>query len=147
VKAILLGEDRLGEAQSGQSVLMLLEDELDISRGDLFVNPSSRPAVAREIAATLCWLDESQASAGGRFLLRTGAREARCILEGIHSRLDLASLESRPAAALAMNDIAQVKLRLQHPIPIDPYSINPATGAFILVDEATNATVAAGLMR
>ena len=147
VRAILLGDETLTEAYSGQSVTLLLEDELDISRGDLFARPSERPALVRELKATVCWLDGTPANVGARFLLRTGARETRGILQAIHSRLDLNTLQSEAAATLAMNDIAEVTLKLQGPIAVDPYTENPANGAFILVLETTNATVAAGLVR
>jgi sulfate adenylyltransferase subunit 1 len=147
VRSILLGDDRLEEACTGQSITLLLEDELDISRGDLFAGPAERPALTRELTATLCWLGTAPAAPGARFLLRSGPRETRAVLQSIHSRLDLATLEACPAERLAMNDLAQVSLRLQGTLALDPYAVNPANGAFILIDETTNATVAAGLVR
>ena len=146
VKAIWLGEAALAEARQGQSVTLVLEDDLDITRGDLLAGPAP-PARARALEATLCWLAEAPAEAGARFLLRTGTRETRAVLRQIRSRLDLATLAAAPADHLEMNDVAEVQLALQAPVPADPFAANPATGAFILIDEHSNGTVAAGLIK
>jgi sulfate adenylyltransferase subunit 1 len=147
VKRIFLGAADLAEARAGQSVTLVLGDELDIGRGGLLVQPGAGPPPARELAATLCWLSPEPAAAGARFLLRFGPRETRAVLTNLRSRLDLASLQPLPVERLAMNDIAQVDLRLQGWLAADPYRTNPANGCFILIDEASNATVAAGLVR
>jgi len=147
VKAIRLGDEALAEAVTGQSVTLLLEDELDISRGDLFARPSQSPAVLREVTATLCWLGTEPVRAGAKLLLRNGPRETRALLQAIHSRLDVATLATHAADHLAMNDLAEVTLKLQGPIAVDPYTDNPTSGSFILIDETSNATVAAGLVR
>jgi sulfate adenylyltransferase subunit 1 (EFTu-like GTPase family) len=124
-----------------------LEDDLDISRGDLLADPIRPPAEFRDLEATLCWFAETPVQAGARLLLHAGTRETRALLQGIRSRLDIATLKPQPVDQLVMNDIAEVRLRLQAPITADPYATNRATGAFILIDEATNATVAGGLVR
>jgi sulfate adenylyltransferase subunit 1 len=147
VKAIRLGQASLGAAQRGQSVTLVLEDELDIGRGDLLAGRSGLPAIARQVDATLCWFSETPAAPGSRYRLKAGTRETRATLEGIRSRLDLATLAAEPAGQLAMNDIAEVRLGLQAPIAADRFDANPATGAFILMDERDNATVAAGMIR
>jgi sulfate adenylyltransferase subunit 1 len=147
VRGIRLGEARLEAAQAGQSVTLELEDELDVCRGDLLADPAHPPALFRELEATLCWFAESPVQAGARFLLRLGTREIRAALQGISSRLDIATLKPQAADQLAMNDIAEVQLRLQVPAAADPYLVNRVTGAFILVDERSNATVAGGLIR
>lgn len=128
------------------SVTVLLQEDLDVSRGDLLADPASPPPVRRELGATLCWLGERPAPLGGRYLLRHGPREVRCALRAIRGRLDIATLDRAPAAHLAMNDIADVDLALQGPVAPDPYARNRGNGAFILIDEATNGTVAAGMV-
>jgi sulfate adenylyltransferase subunit 1 len=147
VRGLRLGEARLEAAQAGQSVTLELEDELDVCRGDLLADPAHPPALSRELEATLCWFADAPVQAGARFLLRLGTREIRAVLQGISSRLDIATLKPQPADQLAMNDIAEVQLRLQTPAAADPYAANRATGAFILIDEGSNATVAGGLIR
>ena len=147
VRAIRLGEARLEAAQAGQSVTLELEDDLDIGRGDLLADPSRPPALSRDLEATLCWFSEAPVQAGARFLLHLGAREVRAVLTGIRSRLEISTLQPGPADRLVMNDIAEVGLRLQAPVAADPYAADRATGAFILIDEASNATVAGGLIR
>jgi sulfate adenylyltransferase subunit 1 len=99
------------------------------------------------VDATLCWLSETPLSPARRYLLRHTTRETRAQVEAIAYRVDLAELERRPAAALAANDIGRVSLRLAQPIFADPYCEDRATGAFIVVDEATNDTVGAGMIR
>jgi sulfate adenylyltransferase subunit 1 len=147
VRGIRLGEARLEAAQAGQSITLELEDDLDLCRGDLLADPAHPPSLSRDLEATLCWFSEAPAQAGARFLLHLGTREVRAVLQDIRSRLDIATLEPHPAGHLAMNDIAEVRLRLQAPVAADPYSADRRTGAFILIDETSNATVAGGLVR
>jgi sulfate adenylyltransferase subunit 1 len=146
VRAIRLGDALLDRAWAGQSAALALEDDLDVSRGDLLAAQDRPPAVVRDLEATLCWLGGASAEQGGRYLLRHGPRETRAVLRDIAGRLDLATLEHRPCGRLGMNDIARVSLKLQGPVAVDAYWNHPGTGAFILIDEATNATVAAGMV-
>jgi sulfate adenylyltransferase subunit 1 len=128
-------------------VTLLLEDDLDVSRGDMIVHPAAAPAVAKKVDATLCWLSEAPLSPARRYLVRHTTRETKAQVAEIAHRVDLADLTLQPATSLAMNDIGRVSLRLAHPIFADPYSDNRSTGAFIVVDEATNDTVGAGMIR
>ena len=136
----------LEEAVAPLSVAVALEDELDVSRGDLLAPVAGAPVPARELTATLCWLGDAPAHPGGRYLLKHAARTVRAKLDAIEHRLDLEALERTAADALALNDLARVRLRLGEPIAADPYAACRATGAFILIDEATNDTVAAGMV-
>jgi len=136
----------LAEAVRGQSVTLLLEDEVDISRGDLLAAPAGAPVPARTVVATLCWLSERPLDATARLLLQHGTRTVRAKVGEILGRLDLETQTHLPAQELQMNDIATVSLRLQQEIAPDPYARVRSGGAFILVDEASNATVAAGLV-
>jgi sulfate adenylyltransferase subunit 1 len=147
VRRILLGEAPLPRAVSEQSVTLLLEDDVDVSRGDMIVHAGAGPAVTREVTATLCWLSEAPLSTARHYLVRHTTRETKARVAEIAHRVDLADLERKPAAALAMNDIAEVSLRLAKPIFADPYSDDRSTGAFIVVDEVSNDTVAAGMIR
>jgi len=143
---------RLGEvvtiAHLHDPVALTLADEIDISRGDMLVAADHAPEAVRNIEATLCWLDERPLERQRTYLLRHTTREVRVRVERLDDRLDI-NTQSREAAppVLAMNDIGNVALTLAQPIVPDRYSHNHATGSFILIDESTNGTVAAGLIR
>jgi len=130
----------------GQSVTLHLQDDLDISRGDLIAGSVGAPARSRDLNATLCWFGERPLDPMSRLILRHGTREVRAKVTAILGRMDLQALESIPAEELRMNDIATVSLRLQQPIAADPHAWVRSGGTFILIDEATHATVAAGLV-
>jgi sulfate adenylyltransferase subunit 1 len=147
ISGIRLHDTRLDRAVAGQSITLLLEDDLDLSRGDLLASPTAPPAAIRDVEATLCWLSDRPFDPDQRLLLRHTTREVRARLSRIEGRLDLRSLRLEAATGLAVNDIAEVRLRLQQPVFADPYARDRATGAFVLVDAATHDTVAAGLVR
>ncbi len=147
VKALWLGTQRLPEALAGQSVTVELEDDLDISRGDLLAAAEQAPAPRQQFEAELCWLSETPWNPARKYLFRHTSRETRAHLQGTAQRLDLDTLTRHATPSLALNDIATLRVQLQHPIVAEPYATDRATGAFILVDEATHATVAAGLVR
>jgi sulfate adenylyltransferase subunit 1 len=148
VRDIQLGGIPLPAAQAEQSVTLLLEDEIDISRGDMIVRGGDvRSAlVTRRIEAMLCWLGESPLNAGRKYLIRQTTRDARGLLDGIAYRLDINSLQQVPAEGLRMNDIARVAFKLAQPLVVDRYAENRATGAFIVIDESSNNTVGAGMI-
>ncbi len=146
VKRILLGDASLRRAASEQSVMLQLEDEVDVSRGDVLVGVEGAPEPTRAVDAVLCWLSEQPLSPRRRYLVRHTTRESKAQVAGIAWRMDLAALVEAPADGLAMNDIGRVSLRLAQPIAADPYRASRATGAFIVVDEATNDTVGAGMI-
>ena len=147
VREILLGDVPLPRAVSEQSVTLLLEDDLDVSRGDMIVRAAEAPPATRKIDATICWLAEAPLSTARRYLVRHTTRETRAQFAEVAGRVDLGELEWKAASGLAMNDIGRVSLRLAQPIFADPYAENRSTGAFIVVDEATNDTVGAGMIR
>ncbi len=147
VAALHLGGKFLAQARQGQSVALQLTDELDISRGDLIAKVMDAPRSVKELSATLAWLAEAPHLPGRSYVLRHGTREVRARIAAVHGRLDMESLDLRPATGLAMNDITGATLNLQSPLPVDAYEQVRATGSFILIDELTNATVAAGLIR
>jgi sulfate adenylyltransferase large subunit len=137
----------LDSASAPLSVALSLEDELDVGRGALICPPAERPVAARELDATVCWLGESPARVGGRYLVKHTTRCERARLEAVRETLDVATLTGKPGGdSLGLNDIARVSLRCASELTFDPYAQNRWTGAFILIDEATNDTVGAGMI-
>jgi sulfate adenylyltransferase subunit 1 (EFTu-like GTPase family) len=128
------------------SVTVRLADELDVSRGDLICRPGDRPALARDLVADVCWMADAPLRAGGRYAIKHATHTARAIVDAIDDRVELDSLTRAPAPGeLALNDIGRVRVRTSRPLAFDPYARNRATGSFILIDEATNDTVGAGM--
>ncbi|GEJ58952.1 sulfate adenylyltransferase subunit 1 [Anaeromyxobacter diazotrophicus] len=146
VKEIWLGEARLERAVSGQSVTLVLHDHVDVSRGDLLAGAGEGPPVSRTVEAVVCWLSERALSTARRYVVRHTTRETLGQFVEVASRVDLVALRQVEARTLGANDIGRVRLKLAHPIAADRYAENRATGAFIVVDEATNDTVGAGMI-
>jgi sulfate adenylyltransferase large subunit len=137
----------LREACAGMSVTLLLEDELDVSRGDIICHADDAPQLSREVTATVCWMAEAPLRAGGRYAIKHATHAARAIVEEVVDHVDIHTLKSDPSAGeLGLNDIGRVHLRTSKPLAFDPYSRNRATGSFILIDETTNDTVGAGMI-
>jgi bifunctional enzyme CysN/CysC len=136
----------LADAAAPVSVSIALADELDVGRGDLIAGASEPPAAARELSATICWLGDTPARPGATYLLKHTTRTVRAKLDAIEDRLDVTTLEREPAGELELNAIGRVRLRTGAEVMADPYATSRATGAFILIDEATNDTVGAGMV-
>jgi len=147
VASVETADGPIPEATPGMSVTIRLEDEIDVPRGDMLVDPDDHPVTARSLEATLCWMSERPLQPGARLGVKHTTRGARAILDEIDGVVDMSTLDSHPADEMRLNDIGNVRLRLSGPIMADPYKANRFTGAFILVDEATNDTVAAGMIR
>ena len=146
VKAIQLGEDQLQSATTEQSVTLLLEDEIDTSRGDMIVKTSEANEPVKQIDAFVCWLSETPMSTARTYVIRHTTRESKAKVGAIHYKVDVNTLEEQASTDLKMNDIARITFKLAQPLMIDSYSINRATGAFIVIDESTNNTVGAGMI-
>jgi sulfate adenylyltransferase subunit 1 len=146
VKAIQLGEDQLQSATTEQSVTLLLEDEIDTSRGDMIVKTYEANEPVKQIDAFVCWLSETPMSTARTYVIRHTTRESKAKVGAIHYKVDVNTLEEQASADLKMNDIARITFKLAQPLMIDSYSINRATGAFIVIDESTNNTVGAGMI-
>jgi len=147
VKEIVTYDGELQTAFAPQSVTITLADEIDISRGDMFVKSSAHPPkVEKELEATLCWLSESPLDKNRKYLVKHTTRTAKCLFSRLDYRVDVNTLEQHAADKLNMNDIAHVALKIQQPLVFDSYTTDRATGSFIVIDEATNNTVAAGMI-
>jgi sulfate adenylyltransferase subunit 1 len=146
IKAIQLGNDRLQTAIHEQSVTLLLEDEIDISRGDMIVKSAEAREPVKQIDAFVCWLSETALSPARTYIIRHTTRESKAKVGAIDYRVDVNTLEKQEAQGLAMNDIARISFRLAQPLAVDSYAENRATGAFIVIDESTNNTVGAGMI-
>jgi sulfate adenylyltransferase subunit 1 len=130
------------------AVTLVLADAIDVSRGDMLVHGSASPATKRDLDATLCWLSETPLDSRRNYFLRHTTREVRARIDGIDHLWDVATQARQPVRdTLRMNDIGRVGLTLAQPVFADRYADNRATGSFVLIDEATNNTVAAGLVR
>jgi sulfate adenylyltransferase large subunit len=136
----------LDSAFPTMSVALRLADEIDISRGDMIVSPEDQPVASRELDAMLCWMSERQLSPRGKYTIKHTTRSARAIVEQIEYKVDINTLEHEPASQLDLNEIGRVQLRCSAPLMLDPYARNRSTGSFILIDESTNDTVAAGMV-
>ncbi len=146
IERIVTWDGDLDEASAPLSVTLVLDREIDISRGDLIAAAESEAKVTRGLRASLVWMDQRGAVVGRRYLLKHTSHTVPAFLSSIDFRTDLATLARVPAEALAMNDIGAVSINLLRPIAIDRYSENRATGAFILIDPESNRTVAAGMI-
>ncbi len=146
VKEVLVYEGPIEQAFAPQSVTLTIEDHLDISRGDLLVKTAEMPRVTKEFDAMLCWLSEQPLDPQRKYLIKHTTRLVKAIVGSIDYRVDVNTLEQETADTLKMNDIARVKFIVQQPLMCDDYVRNHATGSFILIDESSNNTVAAGMI-
>ncbi|ABB74452.1 sulfate adenylyltransferase subunit CysN [Nitrosospira multiformis] len=146
IKEIVTYEGNVEEAVAPQSVTLTIEDHLDISRGDMLVKISQLPQVTREFDAMLCWLSEQSLDPRRKYLIKHSTRLVKAVISRIEYRLDINTLKHEGADILKMNDIARVSLKVHQPLVWDAYQRNHATGSFIVIDEVTNNTVAAGMI-
>ncbi|WP_029720109.1 sulfate adenylyltransferase subunit 1 [Saccharopolyspora rectivirgula] len=135
------------KAASGRSVTLLLEDDIDITRGDLIAAAESAPVPTDDIDATVCWLAEKPLNAGSRVLLKHGTRTVQAMVTELTARFDEQQLSSVASPdALQLNEIGRVRLLTSEPLPVDEYSASRRTGSFILIDPADGTPLAAGLV-
>ncbi len=148
IKSIREGENVIEEAYPPMSIAIELEDDLDISRGDMIVKPNNQPEVNQDIDTMLCWFSPQPLKVGGKYVLRHTTAEVRTMIKDVVYKMDINELQKNENDKdVKMNDIARIKLRTTKPLFFDPYKKNRETGSLILVDEATNNTVAAGMIR
>jgi bifunctional enzyme CysN/CysC len=148
IKRIDTADGPVEEAFAPMSVTLLLEDDIDISRGDMICRPHNRPQVTQDLEAMICWMsDERELTPRTKLTIKHTTRSARTVVTDLRYRLDVNTLRrDEDARRLGLNEIGRVTLRVTQPLFTDAYARNHDTGAFILIDEATNATVAAGMI-
>lgn len=147
IKTIQLGDKVLEEAFAPMSVTITLEDEIDISRGNIIAKPNNHPQSEQDIDVMVCWMNQRPINLGSKFHVRHMTNEVKGVLKEIQYKLDINSFHRiENAEQLTMNEIARVKIRTSQPLFFDSYRKNRITGSIILIDEGTNETVAAGMI-
>jgi sulfate adenylyltransferase subunit 1 len=147
IKTIEMNGVEIKEAFAPMSVTLTLEDEIDISRGDLLAKPNNQPAIEQDVDMMICWMNSRPVHVNSKFYIRHATRETRGVIKEIQYKLDINTLQRLEGIdQLAMNDIARVRIRTAQPLTFDSYRKNRITGSLILIDEGTNETVAAGMI-
>ena len=147
ISQIYTHDGELEEAFAPMSVTLQLADDIDISRGDMIVKPDNIPYVAQEFEAMICWMHDEPLRKGVKYGVKLGTRSARCIVADITHRINIDTLEAEPdLKGLALNEIGRVTFKTTVPMIFDPYNRNRYTGGFIIIDEATNLTIGAGMI-
>ncbi len=147
IKSIDTFEGPIDEAFAPLSVTLTLDDEIDISRGDTIVQEQNLPTVSQDVELMVCWLNEKKLQVGGKYAVKHTTRDARCIVKSVQYKLNISNLEKvEDDKEIRMNDIARIVIRTTQPLCFDSYSRNRITGSLILIDEATNETVGAGMI-
>ena len=147
VRSISTWDGELDEARAPQSVVLTLEDERDISRGEMIASVSAPPQMTTRFEATVVWMHSTPLRAGGTYLLKHTSQTVRARVVEIRSRIDVEHLEERSTEQLALNDIGQVVIETSRPLLADTYRESRTTGSLILIDPADNATAGAGMIR
>jgi sulfate adenylyltransferase subunit 1 len=147
VRSISGPTGEIAEAFAPMAVVMTLADDLDVSRGDLLAKPHNQPRSSQDLEAMLCWLSPDALQPNRRYLLLHTTRELRCVITTVRYKIDFTTLHKKEGDyVVGINDIARVHLHASTPVLFDTYNCNRTTGSFILVDESTNDTLAAGLI-
>jgi bifunctional enzyme CysN/CysC len=147
ISKIEQGGKRVDAAFPPMSVTIHLQDDLDVSRGDMLCRPNNQPAVGQDLDAMICWMSDKPLTAKGRYALKHTTRWTRAIVTDVLYRLDInTGHRQENALQLGLNDLGRVRLRTTSPVIYDPYRRNRTTGSFILVDESTNSSVGAGML-
>jgi sulfate adenylyltransferase subunit 1 len=147
VKEIVTFDGSLPNASAGQSVTLLLEEYVDISRGDVLASSEQPAALLKQVVADVCWMADEPLDLRRKYWIKHGTRQCAAQVARVDTLLDVNTQERRAADGLKLNDIARIALSVQQPLAADAYDDIRATGAFILIDEVTHQTVAAGMIR
>ncbi len=146
VREITTADGQLEKAATAQAVTVVLEDEIDLSRGDVLVHPDHRPTLARTFDAHLIWMGEAPLLPGKRYEFKIGSRYVKGLIDSIQHRIDVNDLSTREADALDLNGLARVRIALEEPVAIDDYKLSRHTGSFIIIDLLHFGTVGAGMV-
>ena len=135
------------ETIAGDSVSISLEDDIDISRGDMIVATDDMPVISQDINLMICWFNEQPLKVGGKYHIRINSNEAGCIVKSVNYRMNINTLEHDfENTEIKMNDIANISIKTSKPVFFDTYRKNNITGSMIFIDEGTNETIAAGMI-
>ena len=147
IKSIDTFNQRVKEAFSPMSVCITLKDDIDVSRGDMLVKADNKPMINQDVDLMICWMNEKNMLLKGKYTIRHTSQTARCIIKEVKYKIDINSLHRlKDDKVIGLNDIGRISLRVTKPLFIDSYRRNRNTGSIILIDEATNETVAAGMI-
>ena len=147
IKSIDMFGKTLSETIAGDSVAISLEDQIDISRGDMLVSPDDMPVISQDINLMICWFNERPLKVGGRYLIRINSNEAGCVVKSVNYRMNINTLEHDiENISVNINDMAHISIKTSKPVFFDTYRKNNITGSMIFIDEGTNETVAAGMI-
>jgi sulfate adenylyltransferase subunit 1 len=147
VKQIWTYDGALPEAFCPQSITLVLEDDIDVSRGDMVIGPDNLPGASADLRAKVCWMHPRPLQRGRKYLLKHTTRTVQAVVAAVEDRIDMATLEPEPdPPELALNDIGEVRLSTSGPLVFDGYTTNRLTGSFILIEPGTNATEGAGML-
>jgi sulfate adenylyltransferase subunit 1 len=146
IERIVTWDGDLQQATAPLSVTLVLDREVDISRGDLLASAAALPILSGRLSANIVWMDQQPLVFHHRYLFKHGSRTSPALVEALHHRANVDTLQQESSPTLELNSIGRVTIRLLHPLAFDAYSSNRSTGAFILIDPATNSTVAAGMI-
>ncbi|MCW7489561.1 sulfate adenylyltransferase subunit 1 [Leptospira meyeri] len=146
IKAIDTYAGSIQTAYAPMSVTIRLEDEIDVSRGDMLVVSGSEPTTSQDLEAHICWMDQKAMTPGSKYLLRQTTNAVKASIRSLEYRVETSTHEKKLQESLALNEIGKVSIRTAKPVAYDPYSKIRGTGSFVLVDEGTNQTVAAGML-
>lgn len=147
IKSIDVMGKRLIQTSTGDSVAISLEDQIDISRGDMLASPDDLPTISQDINLMICWFNEKPLKVGGRYLARLNTNEIGCVIKAVNYRMNIETLKHDFENTLInMNDIANISIKTSKPVFFDTYKKNNITGSMIFIDEGTNETVAAGMI-
>ena len=147
IKSIMTFDGEIEQAFPPMSVTLLLEDDLDCSRGDMIVRENNQADVSQDLDLMICWFNQKPLQPRGKYTIMHTTQEARCVVKEVAYKLDVNTLHRNlDDLQIGMNDIARIKIRSTKPLFTDPYSRNRITGSVILIDEGTNETVGAGMV-
>ena len=147
IQAVQIHDKHLEEAFAPMSVTLSLEDEIDLSRGDMLVKPANQPESTQDIDVMICWLNSTPLQVGGKYAVKHTTQDLRCIIKEVNYKVDINTLHRmNDDCSIGLNDIGRISIQTTQPLHCDPYNRNRATGSLIIIDEYTNETVAAGMI-
>ncbi|RTR36724.1 sulfate adenylyltransferase subunit CysN [Shewanella canadensis] len=147
IKSIVTFDGELEKAGAGEAVTLTLEDEIDVSRGDMLVRPHDKPHSVSHFEADVVWMTEEPLCVDREYAIKVGSKSVYGYADAINHRVDVNTLEKQPAGQLELNEIGNCHFAVTEPIQFDAYDVNRSTGSFIVIDRLTNVTVGAGMIR